>query len=307
MLRQLRQNILQALWTSYSLSSKDMQRITSAFKQKNISDFILDHFAIIDLPSPHSGISTLRHIFSQLGYRERGSDYLADKQNDFLWMAEIDCEHQPATTVLPQVVLADFRLDEMPATIRHIIYQYAKQTSKTAANDILASIKQVAEGDEHALIPCTHKMVNYFSGRDWRLPTVNEFNTVREFNELLAWVLVFGRKPNHFTLSIHLLNPFSHLADFHDFIERDVKLTLNQEGGVIKGGEKSGMAQSSTKGMPERIQLADGEITIPTGFVEFVWRYAKDAANQHPVKWNEYFNDFIAKHADRVIESLYES
>lgn len=305
MLKQLSQNIVQNLWDTYSLSSTDMRSITAAFKQKGISQYTLDHFAIIDLPSHHSGIPALHRIFSELGYSERGKDYLADKQNDFLWMAESNCENLPARDVLPQVVIADFRLDEMPIAIKNIIYHYSQKTSSTAIDDIFALLQRVSAGDAHALIPCTNKILHYFTGRDWPLPTVKEFNTVREFNELLAWVLVFGRRPNHFTLSIHLLDHFTDLEDFHRFIETDTKLALNQEGGVIKGGKNSGIAQGSTSGISQTVHLADGEIAIPMGFIEFVWRYPKNPGNKDTAKWGDYFTDFIAKHADRVIESLY--
>lgn len=305
MLKQLRQNIMQNLWETYSKSSLDMQCIDIALKQKGLHRIILDHFAIIDLPGPNTGISHLREIFSSLGYIERGKDYLASKQNDFLWMAEINCDEFPIFEVLPQVVVADFRLEEMPTEISRIIQCYAKQAPPSPINEIRKLIQRIELGETAAITACTKLISNYFTGRDWALPTLNEFSTVREFNELLAWVLVFGRRPNHFTLSIHLLDYFKDLSDFHRFIETTVGLPLHQEGGVLKGGKSIGIAQGSTSGIPQTIQLMDGNIEIPTGFIEFVWRYPAHASQQHPKRWGDYFTGFIAQHAERVIESLY--
>ena len=81
MLKQLRQNIVQNLWQTYCQDSHDIQLINAAFAQKGISRYTLDHFAIIDLPGPHSGIHQLSQIFSAIGYTEQGKDYLTDKQN----------------------------------------------------------------------------------------------------------------------------------------------------------------------------------------------------------------------------------
>lgn len=304
MLKQLRQNIVRNLWQTYCQDSHDIQRINAALEQKSLSHYTLDHFAIIDLPGPHSGIHQLSQIFSAIGYAEQGKDYLADKQNDFLWMAESDCTHQPASEVLPQVVVADFRMDELPVEVSQIIHKYSSQAQPSPLKEIQLLSQRVANGDAQAFAQCTNKILTYLAGRDWTLPTQKEFYTVREFNELLAWVLVFGRRPNHFTLSIHLLNHFTDLTHFHQFIENEVKLPLNQEGGTIKGGKEIGIAQGSTSGISQTISLSDGEISIPTGFIEFVWRYPR-ASVQHPKLWNDYFTGFVAKHADRVIESLY--
>jgi hypothetical protein len=245
----------------------------------------------------------LRQIFAAIGYQERGKDYLAEKQNDFLWMAEAGCEQLPAMDALPQVVIADFRLDAMPATIQAIIQHYSQQTSPAPLERIQQLIQRITKGDENAVTPCANLILTYFHGRDWPLPTIQEFHTVQEFNELLAWVLLFGRRPNHFTLSVHLLDYFKNLTEFNQFIEEDADLALNQEGGVLKGGLAAGIAQSSTMGIPQTIRLADGNIDIPLGFIEFVWRYPQSATK--PQYWGEYFTGFIGQHANRVIESLY--
>jgi hypothetical protein len=305
MIAQLRKNIVHKLWETYRNTSPDMLRIEAALQQRGIRSPVLDHFAIIDLPGPHTGIPYLSQIFSILGYEERGKDYLADKQNDFLWMAESNIGTLPAASALPQVVVADFRLDAMPVEIKKIIEKYSKQSQISALAHVQKLAQRASSGDTDAARQCADTIMHYLRGRDWPLPTSAEFHRVREFNELLAWVLIFGRRPNHFTLSIHLLDHFTDLADFHRFIEEEVQLPLNSEGGAIKGGAAAGMAQGSTAGISQTVKLADGTIDLPTGFVEFVWRYPGSPDCQQPLRWDDYFTGFIAHHADRVIESLY--
>ena len=383
MLKEFRNNFIYTLWKSYYDESPEMQNIANALKEIGLHSYTLDHLAIIDLPGPHTGIPHLKDIFSILGYEEQGKDYLAGKQNDFLWMAEKNSKTFPAKNVLPQVVIADFRLDEMPTEIQNIILHYSRKAKPSPLNerafmtqlhssaklntysqrldcqqgaskrvegvytkymtdderacnaaenssaklntysqrlDCQQGASERVEGvytkymtdDERACNAAENSsaksiLLNYFSGRDWPLPTVNEYYTVREFNELLAWVLVFGRRPNHFTLAIHLLDYFPTLNDFHDFIEQKAHIKLNNIGGKIKGGENAGIAQSSTVDRAQTIKLADGNIQIPTRFIEFVWRYPKKSTEQKPFYWEDYFNGFLPQHADKVIESLYDS
>lgn len=305
MLKQIQQMIIQKLWEIYRAASSDVRAIEIALKKKGIRHNILDHFAVIDLPGPHTGISQLSRVFSLIGYSERGKSYLADKQNDFLWMAETHCMQLPALNVLPQVVVADFRLDEMPFEVRTIIQKYSAQATPFPFQHVQTLSQRVASGDTQAATSCLETILKYFSGRDWPLPSKKEFYTVQNFNELLAWVLVFGRRPNHFTLSIHLLEYFTSLSDFLYFIENELSLSLNREGGAIKGGESVGIAQGSTTGTLQNVILSDGEIQLPTGFIEFVWRYPHHLSNKKPILWDDYFTGFIPQHADLVIESLY--
>lgn len=308
MLKKLRQSIIQSLWQSYYQRTPQMQCIENKLQEKGINKLYLDHFAIIDLPGPQTGIPKLQTLFSMLGYTYQGHDYLAEKQNDFVWLCEKDSVHLLAKETLPQAVVADFRLEELPTEIKKIIEKYSRLAPHSPIESIQTCIPDLNAENIQKIV--TLLVDQYFLGRDWPLPTVNEYYTVQEFNELLAWVLVYGRRPNHFTLSIHLLDYFSDLTHFSQFIEKETKLILNQDGGTIKGGVHTGIQQGSTIGIMEDVHLADGCIQIPSGFVEFVWRYPMNNAGNcgtytKPTFWNDYFTGFVGQHANRVIESLY--
>jgi|GEM_PF-724262 len=303
MLQAIRRSIVQTLWQRYLATNPPMQKICAALAAKSSEPLVLDHFAIIDLPSAQSGIQTLTQLFTLLGYQQKGQDYLASKQNDFCWLAEEGCEAMHAKDVLPQAVVADFRLDELPQPVRCIIEKYAAHTKACPFVEIEALLAHL---DHPATAPRITQLIGtYLTGRDWPLPTVNEFRTVRDFNELLAWVLIFGRIPNHFTVSLHLLSGFTDIADFLCFIENNLHLPLNHEGGLIKGDISKGISQASTTDLLTKVTLQDGEIELPLNFVEFVWRHPKPHLTHTPERWDDYFPHFIGQHADRVIESLY--
>jgi hypothetical protein len=304
MFKEVRSLIIKTLWQNYRKTSWQMNKIETSLKEKGIEEIILDHFAIIDLPGPFTGIPYLCEIFSKLGFIVRGIDYLPDRQNAFCWMAEENSNGCHPRDVLPQVVVADFRLDALPPEIKKIITFYASYAKPSPIEDINRLIKRLYEGDTEAMFEIEKIIVSYLKGRDWPLPTVNEFYTVAEFNELLAWVLIFGRQPNHFTLSIHLLDTFTDLSDFTHFITNEVKLELNNEGDIIKGSQAVGIMQSSTKAYPETLLLKDGTISVPTPFVEFVWRYPRCETHQPLLAWDDYFTGFIGQQATQVIESL---
>lgn len=298
MINFVRKKTIERLWQIYKNQTQQMLCIEKNLANMGISSSPLDHFAIIDLPGPNTGIPILQELFSLLGYQIQGKDYLACKQNDFAWLTEADSFLKKPHEVLPQIVVADFRLDEMPVEIRKIISKYSAQSKAPPTSNIKKLLS-----DEKNVPTVLQILTDYLRGRDWGKPSVYEFKAVQEFNELLAWVLVYGRKPNHFTLSIHLIEQFQSLQSFNDFILNKCQLSLNQEGGEIKGQESSGILQSSTNGEMISVELADGFVQIPHGFVEFVWRFPK-LSTLKPKKWEDYFTGFVAKHADHVIESL---
>lgn len=305
MLKQFRQRFIDHLWMNYCHHSMDCRLIATKLMEKGAAQIHLDHLAVIDLPSKHSGIPHMQRLMEEIGYTVRGRDYLPKKQNDFCWMAERNCLDQPAAAVLPQIVVADFRLEEMPAAVSTIIEKYANQTRGIAWDMLLPQLNAIELGNDEAMRVASKYLESYFMGRDWPLPTFEEFATVHAFNELLAWVLIFGRRPNHFTFSIHLLDMFPDLESFNLFIEKDLGLALNLDSGRIKGGDKVGIAQSATIERKEKIQLEGGEIELPTTFVEFVWRYPATNTMSTPAKWGEYFTGFIPQLADQIIQSLY--
>lgn len=305
LLQNVQQQFQQLLWQNFKNANPVIKELEFFLQDNYQATITLDHFAIIDLPGSHAGRHYLSQIFTILGYQFQGEDYLPDKQNDFLWMADPYTTQQDPTAALSQIVLADFRLEEMPIAIQQIITKYTS-TIQPIPFTKLAKLAQLTElSDSDAAAQLIAELQHCLVGRAWIIPSVTDYQTIHEYNELLAWALVFGRIPNHFTVAVHLLNKFQNLNEFNDFITNEFKLRLNDQGGIIKGQAEQGLLQSASMGETITLPLTDGNITITSPFIEFIWRFPKSVTKK-PTVWNDYFTGFIAGNANRIIESLYE-
>lgn len=303
MLDYVKHYVIGQLWQAYSKNLLHLSIIQANLQTQYQEELKLDHLALIDLPGPESGIDVLSRLFSSLGYVARGQGYLAEKQNNFRWLAEQPSIPKLAINALPQIVVADFRREALAPEVLKIVDHYAA-FSKSLDNDRLTFLqKRILQHDEVAANEMITLMMNYLKGRDWPLPTVNEYEIVKSHNELLAWVLVMGRQVNHFAWAIHLSKYFSSLEAFNDFLSSSLKIPLNEKGGLIKGHASQGIKQSATLAAVKPVRLADGVIDLPDRFIEFVWRYPKQEGES--MLWENYFTGFIAGNADRVVESLF--
>ncbi|KIE05467.1 Uncharacterized protein NF27_DP00110 [Candidatus Jidaibacter acanthamoeba] len=296
MKEKIRQQLVQMLWDGYKESIPFYNRI---FNENNIH---LDHFAIIDLPSENSGMNHLKAIFSSLGFVYKGEGYLPEKHNPFAWMREDNYDEKLAHHTTAQPVIADFKLDALSPQVRHIVEKYAALI-KPLEMEKFEYYKEQIDKNNEALIPeITGFLYNHLIDKERPKLTSKEYETVFKENELIAWVLAFGRVVNHFGVSIHLDNKASNLTEFNDNVLKSNIITLNATSNYIKGGEYCGIAQSSTNGLPIKIRLKDKEITTHNSFLEFVWRYSN---LDKPTLAKDYYCNFIPQNANHVIESLY--
>lgn len=303
MLNHVKSYVFSQLWESYSAHLIELSTIQSHIQKHFQEKLILDHFALIDLPGPYTGMDTLTSLFSYLGYSMRGQDYLAEKQNNFRWLSEKVSPKTLAADASLQIVVADFRREALAPKVLKIIDHYASFAQPLDTDQLNDLHRRVLRQDETAANELSRFILNYLQTRDWPLPTVQEYEIVKSQNELLAWVLVMGRQVNHFAWAIHLSKSFSQLKIFNQFVSYRLNIALNQKGGLIKGNINKGIEQSSTQPAIKSIKLADGTIALPDRFIEFVWRYPKKAGESR--LWHDYFTGFVADNADRVVESLY--
>lgn len=303
MLNRVKNTVFSQLWESYRTHLVEIDTIQSYIQKHFQEKLIQDHFAIIDLPGPNIGMDTLTCLFSYLGYEVRGQDYLTEKQNNFRWLSEEINYHSLASDVSPQIVVADFRREELSPKILKIIDYYASFAQALNIDQLEFLHQRTLQQDETAATELCSFILNYLQVKDWPLPTVKEYEIVKNQNELLAWVLVMGRQVNHFAWSIHLSKSFSQLNLFNEFLSSTLNISLNKKGGLIKGDINRGIEQSSTQPAIKSIRLADGIIDLPDRFIEFVWRHPKKVGENK--LWHDYFTGFVAENADRVVESLF--
>jgi hypothetical protein len=293
----VRESVIQQLYNNYVQAFDHIQKVIQFFPEK----IVLDHFAVIDLPSEKSGIFVLNQIFSSLGYLPQGRDYLQDKQNEFMWLAPMEANSKKATEVSPQIVIADFCLDDLSPKVKNIIMKYTRHFSIFPWREFHRLVGEAYHDNHHAASLLIKMIVHYCQQRE-TVPTVQDYLIVKEQNELLSWVLAFGRGINHFGINIGLLNQYAHFSQFNACLSEKLNIRLNQKNGLIKGDEDKYIAQSSTAGDEITLPLLGGEIKLLSPFVEFIWRAKKVA---HPLYWNDYYTGFIGMQADDVIESVY--
>lgn len=306
MLNQIKRLIINQLWQDYIQDLPYVVHIQAALHEHYAEALVWDHFALIDLPGPYTGIESLCQLFFQLDYEFCGQDYLAEKQNEFAWLADKAAVTQDVRSALPQVVVADFRREALLPEVQKIVDTYVTYTKPLDIDHVCYLKKQALAQDEASVYRFVNWVVTYLTDREWPLPSVEEFTTVKASNELLAWVLVMGRRVNHFAWAIHLSKNFKSLHAFNQFIHEMVTIAFNTKKGLIKGCAKQGIEQSSTAPRMMSMHLADGTVNLPNRFIEFVWRYSLLPSDEKPVLWGDYFTGFVANNADIVVESLYE-
>ncbi len=299
-----RKQLLDRLWKRFRGQLESATYLEEDFREI-AEPFVLDHFAIVDLPSRHSGREVLQRIFANLDFVTRGKGYLANKVNDFIWMAESDADEKLSGSALPQVVLGDFRLAELSARSREII----EKLTRSVAPAPLAEIERLAQlargGDHGAANRVVDVIYSYLTRRDHLLPSREEFETIRQENELLAWVLIFGKEINHFGITASATRQFSDLAAINEYVESMLGLEISVRGGKsIRGLKEQGIQQSATTSPEVVIELEGGRVQLPAPFMELVWRYSLTPGTI-PELWSQYFTGFVAENADTIVESLY--
>jgi len=262
---------------------------------------LLDHLAILDLPGPETGISVLNQLFAALGYLPRGREYLPEKQNEFMWLAAYGADRQTVDKAAPQLVLADFRLTDLPPKLQKIVKRTTENLAPFPWQEFHRACGDLQRGEAAALPTVVGLISHYCLTRPWLPLSLKEYLAVKEANELLAWVLVWGRCVNHMGLAVYPQPAQESFADYVADLER-AGIQLNHRGGLIKGGPLQGIAQASSAEGLSRQMLADHALEITTPFIEWVWRYS---AKSRPGVWGDYFTGFIAGQGDRVVESVY--
>ncbi len=255
----------------------DFQALHSNFLQLNNlpnPSMHLDHLAIIDLPSARSGRYKLAQFFTQFGYKIVQEALIPERSNPFLWMRNYQYDKCDAHKTPPQIVLADFIIEDLSSAAQAII----KRLTLGIATEINAST---------------------LLSKPWDNITVAEYQLLKAENELLAWVVINGRIINHFGYSVYLDKKYTYLQQF--LKQHYNENQLNQESGVVKGSKEMGIEQASTIGSVQIHHLIDGTVSSNGAFQEFVWRYP---LVHNPYVYTDYFTDFLAGNASKIIESI---
>ena len=234
---------------------------------------------------------------------ERGSGYIPERVNDFTWVCYEHNDTLPLDDALPQIVLADFRIDKLSDESRNVINQLLIDVEPN--REALQEVESILKADAHNMEQCKKCAdiiyKELFEKMIWRTPTIEQYKTVERENPLIAWVLAWGRTVNHYGISLHA--PSSNFESFEEFMvdAQKERTKFNDDDGIVKGSKELGIEQAATMISMKELQLADGVISISEPFTEFIWRYSK---KKSPRLWGDFYNDFIPQNANQIIKSV---
>lgn len=298
MINQFKRQLIDHLWHSFK---KDVPSYSRIFGNNEPT---LDHFALIDLaPSDSSGISFLTRIFQTLGYELGGMGYIPEKINDFVWLRDPESMKLNPKHALPQVVLADFRIDKLSKTNYEIVTKYLNNYPKFDWKVFNERVEALKQGDESVFEELLLQTLSVLTHSTWQVPSHEDYLSLKSENELMSWVLLFGRKINHFGIGIYTLPEYQDLNAFNEFLKQNLQLSMNKNNGEIKGSKDVGIEQSSILGEEILIEQEETSFDVQNPFLEFVWRFPRTSTI--PETLEDYYPDFLAANATNVIESLY--
>jgi len=304
LLPKLRNEFIQVLWKRFRQDYGPAEQLAQFISDRE-GVVPLDHFAIIELPNPLGEDRELETLLVAIGFKKEGAGYLPDKINDFCWFVEEDAATKSIQAALPKIVLGNFRLGECSFETKRVIERISQLPTLNSAM-VLKLAQEVRDGVEPSYFRLLSILIETFTRRPCLSPLTREFQRVQEENELMAWSMLFGREINHFGLSVYALQHFASLEAFNHTVTEKLNFRLNECGGfIVKGGPQDGIAQSATVNTYTSKKLTDGSVTVRSPFLEFVWRFPITASPTST--WKDYFQGFVAKNANRVIESVYRA
>ena len=284
--------IMEALFVPYKKRVADVDKIVTAMVSnkliKNEDAIVNDHIAFRTLGVPNLGIASFEKIFLHHGYKRMDSYHFAEKKLNAYWYA-------PPEEKLPRIFISELRVEDLSEGAQQIIKKYTDEVLRDPVDQLnLDDIENVGK---------------FFYQPLWKLPTLEDYNSLMEESEYAAWVIYNRYYLNHYTISVHELpNAYASLENFNEFLE-SIDVVLNTAGGKIKVSKDGLLRQSSSVAKMVEAEFANGIKTkIAGSYVEFAERLPlpehRNIPN-HLLTREQRRDGFEAANADKIFESTY--
>lgn len=252
------------MWKEYSSLTPSASKILEFFRSKgeNVEN---DHVAFRTLNDKRINIDKVSQLLLELGYKEGGEYHFPEKK--------LYAKHffHPLDNH-PKVFISQLLVEEFSKELQ--------QTMKGIINEIDFDII-----DELTFLT---------GGRLWGKPSYETYKKLANESEYAAWFYLYGYIANHFTVDVNKLESYKTLEEVNNSLIES-NYTLNSSGGLIKGGEKVYLEQSSTMADKKDYEFKEGKYSVPSCFYEFAYRY--------PLENGELFGGFVASSANKIFES----
>ncbi len=251
-------DIFSVLWDDYCAISPQAEAIKALLSQQD-DELVNDHIALRTIDDPICGIAHMAQDFLKVGYAFADDVYRFEQKH---LRAQYLIHPDPR---MPKVFISALCVDGLDPVCA----------------EILRPLLSAAPADL------------WKPGRPWACVAADYQRLLQE-SEYAAWLLAFGWRANHFTVSVNHLQHYSSLEQLVSFLQAQ-GFEMNQSGALIKGSEAQFLKQASTRAAPIGVTMDDGVHQIPGCYVEFAERFAQADGSV--------FQGFIASSADKIFES----
>lgn len=291
---QILETVLNGLMTRYRERVPDVNGIIDAMIDEEIIDAAdeieNDHIAFRTMGVPNLGLASFEKIFLHYGYEKRDPYNFAEKKLSAYWYAP------PAgSTNLPRIFASELRVHELSEQAQRIIHKYTDQVTSDPVDSLDLDDAEAVDAFLHTPL--------------WETPTVEDYQTLLAESEYAAWVIYNRYYLNHFTISVHNLEPgYNTIDEFVEFL-KSRGIRLNTAGGVIKVSPDGGLRQASTVAQMIDAPFADGQsLRIAGSYVEFAERRVLPEFADLPdgqIGREHRREGFEAGNADKIFESTF--
>lgn len=261
------------LWRQYVQLAPQAQCIHEQV-ERTFGTIINDHVAFRTFDRSGYTIADLEPGFLELGYQR------ADKY-DFEDKHLLAYSYLPPHDSLPRIFLSQLLTGKLSSSAQIAIDELLKSAQPTS----------VSRGEP---------LNRLLKGRPWRLPTVEQYHLLLAESPYAAWLSVWGLCANHFTVSVHQLQPAVSLQQVVGHLQQS-GILMNHSGGVIKGSpaqlleQASTLAESQSVTLRSSINQREQEVTVGSCYYEF--------ARRHCDAHGKLYQGFVAASASHIFES----
>jgi hypothetical protein len=299
-----RTKVFEGLWNHYFKLVPWAPQMVEAFKKRN-DHWIEDHVAYRTLPGAHTGADVLQGIFEALGYTRQDNYTFVDKKLKAFWLAPPDIEGH-SREASPKIFISELELPSFSKSFQETVSNYTSQVKNSPLEKIQKLAQDLRNHNADALPQLIQECTSYLTSPPaWARPSFGDFELLSRESEYAAWTLLYGPQINHFTVSVHLMESFSHIRQLADFLENELRIPMNKVGGVVKGQPELLLEQIATLAAKVPYPFQDGTRDVPYGFVEYAYRYPM-AGKKTDGMWKSYYQGFVTSNADKIFESTFQ-
>jgi hypothetical protein len=268
--------LLDDLWFQYNHKVPFAAQCQDLLSSNELNN---DHVAFRTL----GGIHRVARIFEALGYEARGCYTFPDKH-----LTAIHYEHT-TNPKLPKIFISELKTYELPQEARDIIQDVVMSSHRPdLSNEFLAQLHEAPSAE------LLSTLVDHFETLPWKkLPSKSQVETLNQFSQYAAWVLVHGYKVNHFTL---LVQP----PDNIEIVYEKMRAAGIPVKPTIEGLAGSKLRQTSTQAVMEDVAVVGDDDGLAT---TMPWPYAYVELAERPVqKDGTVFDGFMTNQALQLFE-----